>query len=196
MAHPSSGTSFVVSCTLTVTPLGSTRVSRFLATMGVSDFRPRPCDGLCVRRHRWVRLAPAHPGGSPRFLDPSFCARCTLPPRIAPRVHSLIASARATDLHFSGWEATNDLRNEAETVSLALRLAHLPSRASQPTVTRGHAESATRRMSNYVTGTLTQQERPGLAWRTRGRKERRERPSVWCVDLEVPGLSLCACRDQ
>ena len=154
MVHPSSGTPFVVRCTLTVAPLRSTGISRFLATMGASDFRPEPCGGLWFRRRRWVWLAPPHPGGSPRFLDLSFCARRTQPPRIAPRVHTLIASARVSGRPYSGRETANDLRNEAESVSLALQLAHSPSRASQPTVTRGHAGSATRRMSNYVAGTF------------------------------------------
>src|SRR5436309_8265572 len=54
-------------CLFPVRPLGSTVISRFPATMDLSDFRRGP---LTVIYSRWqlLRLFDAAPAGSPRFL--------------------------------------------------------------------------------------------------------------------------------
>jgi hypothetical protein len=67
-------------------PLRSTVVTRFPATMGLSDSRPRPAPVMDSRRGFGV---PSVGVGSPRFLDLSFPARCPQPPRKAQPVPSV-----------------------------------------------------------------------------------------------------------
>jgi len=73
--------------------------------------------------------AVAH-AGSLRFLDFSFPARCLQSPRGACRLRSSVASPTVAGFGNSGRLAAPTLCNEAESSSLALRLAGSPHRAS------------------------------------------------------------------
>ncbi len=77
---------------LTFRPLRSTVVTRFPATMSLSDSRTEPLPRLFIPSERWRRLR-RHPAGSPRFLDRSVPACCPLPPREAQRLLVPIASS-------------------------------------------------------------------------------------------------------
>ena len=118
------------SSTLTFRPLRSTVVTRFSATMSLSDSRTEPLPRLCFPSERWRRRR-RHPAGSPRFLGRSVSTRRPLPPRQVQRLLVPIASSLAFRLHHSwaDWPLAG-LRNEAESGSLALRLADSPSKAS------------------------------------------------------------------
>jgi hypothetical protein len=100
--------------TFTVGPLRSRPVKPFLTPT-------RPSDS------RWGAIAHA---GSLRFLNLSFPARCLQPPRRARRLHTGVASSTVADFTISGRMVTPILRNEAESSSLALRLAGSPPRSS------------------------------------------------------------------
>jgi len=102
------------SCALTVSPLRSRLIRPFLTTMGPSDFR------------RGVAAC----AGSPRLLDFSFPTRCLQSPRGARRLRSSVASPTMAGFVQSGRLATPTLCNEAESSSIALRLAGSPRRAS------------------------------------------------------------------
>ena len=82
------------SSTFTFRPLRSTVVTRFPATMSLSDSRTEPLPRLCFSSERWRRLR-RHPAGSPRFLDRSVSTRCPLPPRQVQRLQTPIASSLA-----------------------------------------------------------------------------------------------------
>ena len=77
-----------------------------------------------------------HPKGSPRFLDLSFSARFSQPPRTTLQTHELIKSLEA-----AGFTLCDRLAmaifgcNEAESDSLALRLTDLITRASPERIT-------------------------------------------------------------
>jgi hypothetical protein len=116
------------SCAFPSRPLGSTIVTRFPATMGLSDSRPGPSLRLCLPTGRWVSFDP-HPARSPRFLDRSFHARCPLPPREVRRLRFPVASSSMSGFITLGRLATSTLRHEAEPGSLALRLTCLPCKA-------------------------------------------------------------------
>ena len=68
--------------------------------------------------------------GSPRLLDFSFPTRCLQSPRGARRLRSSVASPTMAGFVQSGRLATPTLCNEAESSSIALRLAGSPRRAS------------------------------------------------------------------
>ena len=68
--------------------------------------------------------------GSPRLLDFSFPTRCLQSPRGARRLRSSVASPTMAGFVLSGRLATPTLCNEAESSSIALRLAGSPRRAS------------------------------------------------------------------
>jgi hypothetical protein len=78
----------------TFRPLRSTVVTRFLATMGLSDSQTEPLPRLCLPSVRWWHLC-RHPAGSPRFLDRSVSTRRPLPPRQAQRLLVPITSSLA-----------------------------------------------------------------------------------------------------
>jgi hypothetical protein len=78
----------------TFRPLRSTVVTRFPATMGLSDSQPEPLPRLCFPSERWRRLR-RHSAGSPRFLDRSVSTRRPLPPRQVQRLLVPIASSLA-----------------------------------------------------------------------------------------------------
>jgi hypothetical protein len=89
-------------------PLGSTKFPRFLSYYGPSDACSEP---------RRIRHRP------PRFLDQSFGTCCPQPPRRVQRLLWSVASPLMLGFITSGRLTTLDLRNEAESGSLALRLA-------------------------------------------------------------------------
>jgi hypothetical protein len=70
-----------------VLPLGSTGISRFLATMGRSDSRPERQSGLWIPHFPWTRTCccPVRSAWSPRFLDDSSDTCRFQPPRTARR---------------------------------------------------------------------------------------------------------------
>jgi len=111
-----------------VRPLGSAVVTRFLATMSLSDSRAEPPARLCLSGRRWGHWP--HSVGSPRFLDRSVPARCPLSPRSVRRVLALVTSPPMAGFISSGRLATLIWCNEAELGSLPLRLAGSPSKAS------------------------------------------------------------------
>jgi hypothetical protein len=78
----------------TFRPLRSTVVTRFLATMGLSDSQTEPLPRLCLPSVRWRRLR-RHPAGSPRFLSRSVSTRRPQPPRQVQRLLAPIASSLA-----------------------------------------------------------------------------------------------------
>ena len=83
------------SSTLTFRPLRSTVVTRFPATMSLSDSRTEPLPRLCFPLERWRRLR-RHPAGSPRFLGRSVSTRRPLPPRQVQRLLVPTASSLAS----------------------------------------------------------------------------------------------------
>ena len=151
----------------TVRPLRSTVVTRFLATMSPSDFRPEPRQGLfippeCCRCR--------HPAGSPRFLDRPFRTRCPYLPRETEQVLSLIASLSLAGFTISERMAISILRNGATFGSLLLRLMRSPHRTPHPGSPRRTpiwlpVERAINRTTSFQVVRAT---RLGLAYRRRG----------------------------
>jgi hypothetical protein len=76
------------------------------------------------------RRGVAASAGSPRLLDFSFPTRCLQSPRGACRLHTSAASPTVAGFVKSGRLAAPTLCNEAESSSIALRLAGSPHRAS------------------------------------------------------------------
>ena len=109
-------------------PLRSTVVTRFFATMGLSDSRTGSPRGYVFPQD--VGPTCSHPAGPPRFLDRSVPTRRPLSPRRAQQVLAPIASLPVSGFRFSGRLAALTLRNEAEPGSLTLRLAGSPHEAS------------------------------------------------------------------
>jgi hypothetical protein len=89
---------------LTFRPLRSTVVTRFPATMGLSDSRPEPLPGLCIPPGRW--RSPRHPAGPPRFLDGSVLSRHPQAPRRVLRLLLPIASPQMASFIQRGRLAT------------------------------------------------------------------------------------------
>jgi len=89
---------------LTFRPLRSTVVTRFPATMGLSDSRSGPLSGLCIPPSRWRSCH--HPTGPPRFLDGSVPARHPQAPRGALRLLLPIASPQIASFIQRGRLAT------------------------------------------------------------------------------------------
>ena len=102
-------------------------------------------------------------GGSPRFLDASFRARSPLSPRGALQVPILISSLQVKGFSISGSLAAPNRCNEAESGSLALRLALSPLKASPDRVTPSHARSATCQTGN-LQGELLSVHKIDQAW--------------------------------
>ena len=114
--------------------------------------------GVTRRRHYYGPLRlPTGPAGGYVFppiveqathpVTPSPCrvsqvpgcsvdARCPQPPRAARRLHPPVASPPVRGFAFSGRLATTELRNEAESGSLTLRLTPSPKRGFTEPVTR------------------------------------------------------------
>jgi hypothetical protein len=88
----------------------------------------RPSDFRWWERWTTPTLLPST--GSPRLLDFSFPTRCLQSPRGAHRLHSSAASPMMAGFVQSGRLAAPTLCNEAESSSIALRLAGSPHRAS------------------------------------------------------------------
>ena len=111
MGSPSSGIPFFEESTITVPPLRSTGISRFFATMGVSDFRPEPSADLCIRLRRSLGLSPL---GSPPALPGSSALLCVRavpyhpgPPRVC--ICSLLPRGYQTSPIVDGWSRTMSL---------------------------------------------------------------------------------------
>lgn len=178
-------------------PLAPSCFQDFPATMGLSDSRPRQISRLCIPDHP-PAFTPGR-GGSPRFLDASFSARSPLPPRDALQVLALVSSLQISGFSFSGRLAASNWCNEAETGSLALGLTLSQSAGfnrfacPQPATDRPafhdwlpahrgpplHAERAI-----HMADTFSQQDTPGLAWRTRGHRDHREKMIYVCAIYE------------
>jgi hypothetical protein len=111
-------------------PLAPSCFQDFLATMGLSDSRLRQTLRLFIPGHPPARS----PGrsGSPRFLDASFRARSSQPPRGALQVPLFVSSLQVAGFINSGSLAAPNQRNEAESDSLALGLTRLRSRGITP----------------------------------------------------------------
>lgn len=169
MGSPSSGTPFLVRCTFPVPPLGSTGISRFVATMGESDLRPEPRGGLCLPRRRSAQRSLPKGESACRLRRLSqvprpFC-RCAPLPITPGRPARARARCFRADVRFRHLRQVDHDQwcNEAESDLLALRLTPLPSQAStvKPPLGQLHVERA-------ITwrGPFTPRERPGLSWRT------------------------------
>ena len=172
----------------TARPLCSTMFPWFPRYYGLSDSQPRQTSRLCIPGHP---SAPS-PGrsGSPRFLGASFRARSSQPPRGALQVHMPIASPQVSDFVIFGSLAAPNWRIEAESDSLSLGLTRsrstrfkcfairpvpdyrsashvrLPSHRGPPL----HGERAI-----TIAGTFSQQDAPGLAWRSKDAEDGRQR---------------------
>ena len=105
----------------TIQPLRSTRITRLLRYYRPLRF---PLGRSTVIDSR-PALVPHHPGGPPRFLDRSVLARCLQPPRGSDPVlaHCCFASRTVSGFILVGGLADPYFHNEAESSSLALRLA-------------------------------------------------------------------------
>ena len=129
-------------------PLRSTVITRFSATMGLSDSRQRPTLGYLFPR--FVAATAGPPGSS---TDLSTRAAPFHPEESDDCSHPLL-HRRFQASSFSGRLATPTLRNEAETSSLALRLACSPCKASPvqslaPTLARLLVERAIYKISSF-----------------------------------------------
>ena len=94
-----------------------------------------------------LRLGP-HPAGPPRFLGQSVSTRHPLSPRRARQLHTPVTSLPALGFTYPERMATLTKFNEAETDSLALRLAPSPPEASPDRVAPSRARSATCQTDN------------------------------------------------
>ena len=103
------------------------------------------------------------PAGPPRFLDQSVSTRRPLSPRGARQLHTSVASLPTMGFTYPGRMATPRKFNEAETGSLALRLALSPHEASPDRVTPSHARSATCQTGN-LQGELLSVHKIDQAW--------------------------------
>jgi hypothetical protein len=164
--HPSSDTS-----AQWLRPLRSTVVTRFLATMSRSDSRPQPPGWLCLPTLAPTRR-PSRCAGSPRFLGRSVPARCLHSPRKVRSVHAPVASRSMAGFRISGRLATFSVCNEADSSSLALRLAGSPREASPDrSLRRTLAWLPVERAINRATSfQVTRTARLGLAHRRPQRK--------------------------
>ncbi len=88
------------------------------------------------------------PAGPPTFLDQSVSTGRPLSPRKARQLHTPVASLPAVGFTYPGRMATFAKSNEAETGSLALRLALSPHEDSRDRVTPSPARSATCQTGN------------------------------------------------
>ena len=111
-------------------PLAPPCFQGFFATMGLSDSHLRQTRRLFIPG-RPPALSPNR-SGSPRFLDASFRARSSQPPRGALQVLWLVSSRQVTGFIISGSLATPNERNEAESDSLALGLTRSRYRGHSP----------------------------------------------------------------
>src|ERR1017187_9216414 len=108
---------------LSVRPLRSTGIYPASSLVWASPTPFRPPRRLCIPAGRWSLSLP--PCRAPRLLDRSFHARCPQPPRKARRA---LACCFPTGIRLHPSRQTGHLRlpNEAESGSLALRLACSP----------------------------------------------------------------------
>jgi hypothetical protein len=117
-------------------PIGSSRGYLFPPGVGLGPTRRRP------------------PARVSQVPDCSVDARCPLSPRGARPLHMFVASRSMVRLHLFWRAGHSQLRHEAETGSLALRLASLPSGASDGGLLRRppgqlHGERTTSTVSTF-----------------------------------------------
>ena len=160
-------------------PLAPSCFQDFFATMGLSDSQLQQTFRLFIPGH----LSTPSPGhsGSPRFLGASFRARSPLSPRDALQMHLPVASLQISDFGVSGRLVASTWRNEAEPGSLALGLTRLRSVVSLHfafnNIINYRSASHVRLPSHRgpplhseqtitMAGTLSQQDAPGLSWRS------------------------------
>jgi hypothetical protein len=106
-----------------------------------------------------LRLGP-HPAGPPRFLGQSVSTRRPLSPRRARQLHTPVTSLPTLGFIYPGRMATLTKFNEAETGSLALRLALSPHEASPdwvapPTLGQLLAKQTTYKVNSFQLTRLT-----------------------------------------
>ena len=126
-------------------PLRSTGITRRgvpacgSATMSPSDSlqsQKTVIDSHRLLAGRYTSSSIQPPSRVSQVPDCSVDARCPQPPRAARRLHTPVASPSIRGFAFSGRLATTELRNEAESGSLALRLTSSPKRGFTEPVTR------------------------------------------------------------
>ena len=167
-----------------VRPLRSTVVTRFFATMGLSDSRPVPPVRLCIPAERRSRCR-FRTAGSPSFLNESFPARCPQPPRKARRCDAPVVFNAGGRLHH--------LR-QAGRLSLSVTR---PNRVylhygSQVRLTRLRQTdcSAPRSFGYMLNGQFTRwtpfipQDSP-VYWRSQGAETQRGNPGRWAAGAPV-----------
>jgi len=134
---------------------------RFLATMGLSD-SPLPNARLMDSAHALSRFWRNRPAGSPSLPNQTFPARCPHSPRRSPPLLVNIASRRMAGFGISDRLADLSWRNEADSGSLALRLAGSIHGASAPRLLP--ALSASLHAGRSV-GMMNTSQFIGLGWR-------------------------------
>jgi hypothetical protein len=124
-------------------PLRSTVITRFPATMGLSDSRQGPTAGYLFPSAVFA------PRGPPRFLCRSFHARCPLPPRRARRLLLPVASPPVPGFIILGQTGhSHPLRHEAEFGFACAAARVFASQGFASGITPTHACSATCRTGN------------------------------------------------
>jgi hypothetical protein len=162
---------------LPVRPLRSTGVTPLPRYYGPLRLPARAVPRLCIPSGRWGSIAFPRPAGSPRFLDRSIPARCPQPPR---KVRRVLAPCFPADIRLHHLWQTGHLhwRNEAESGSLALRLAGLLPRFPPDGLPRLAPVRLHARMSN-LHGELLSVHKISQAWpgipETRRNSKRKER---------------------
>ena len=136
--------------TSTLRPLCSTVVTRFFATTSLSDSRPVHVIRLCIPASRLCLLRALLCRVSQVPLPCSFHARCPLSPRSAQRLLLSVTSSLMTGFLLFGGLAASIGVNEAESGSLALRLASLLVQGTASRIAPTHA-----RTSYLLNGQLT-----------------------------------------
>ena len=125
-----------------VRPLRSTVVTRFFATMGLSDSRPVPPVRLCIPAERRSRCR-FRTAGSPSFLNESFPARCPQPPRKARRCDAPVVSTPVAGFTILGRLAVFHLASQGRIGFTCITARRFASRDFAKRIAPLHARSAT-----------------------------------------------------
>src|SRR6266571_4722641 len=139
-----SGLSSSYSSVFPARPLGSAVVTRFPATMGLSDSRPMPAHGYLFPPAVGRVATPAPPGIPVSSTNLSLCAVPNHPEKPSGVLLPLFHHWWQASPSLAGWPSFN-LRHEAESGSLSLRLTGSPHEASpsgllHSTLVRLHVE--------------------------------------------------------